>query len=592
MKKNLKFYIFNLGREIRANRMYAIVWSIALLTVLIMNVSTKNTYTFVGVTDSKEVQINSKHAVDIKEIKVIPGQFVKKGELLLKFERGDLKLRLNEVSHKLKGLVAEYKFNSGLNKNLKSVKLNKVNTEDNQIEIEIKSLEIEMDMLYAAEDELSIFSPIDGHIGSVNFKVGESVSPFSSVITMHKKTPTYVRGYIHENISNKVRVNSKVIVTSKNEKNKIKARVSSVGTRIIEFPERFRRSADAKIWGREIVVKISARNKFLLGEKVFIKLENKKDSLSIIKSTIANEDIGDTNPDKIILMNTDAVKGYPIEPSGVVYMEEMNRYLFISDDNPKGLPLLYVMDQNGVVEPKPRKITGLGKMKDVEGLTRDENGNLYIISSLSASKKGRTSKYRSILAKIEYEGNEFKLVSKINLLKRLKTVVKSNPDKKWAKILLNSHRSVETDIEGLAVHDNTIYLGLRNQIGKRKKIAIISIKNIDKLFNTKKLNESDLDVFSFFKLPANRKSDKNEGISGLVVNKDNVLFTTANNKNNSMGRILSMKNGDSTGKTIREIKYYDRNRPEGLTINNNKIIVVFDNNESDSDLYISRIPRN
>jgi hypothetical protein len=592
MKKSIKFHIYAVAREVRANKMYAIVWSIALLTVIVMNVSTKNTYTFVGVTDSKEVQINSKHAVDIKEIKVIPGQFVKKGELLLKLERGDLKLRLNEVSHKLKGLVAEYKFHSGLNKNLNSVKLNKESTEDNQIEIEIKSLENEMDMLYAAEDGLSIFSPIDGHVGSVNYKVGESVSPFTSIITMHKKTPTFVRGYIHENISNKVRLNSKVVVTSQNEKNKIKARISSVGTRIIEFPERFRRSADAKIWGREIVVKISSRNNFLLGEKVFLKLENKDDSISIIQSTIANEEIGNTNPDNISQINTDAVSASSIEPSGIIYMEEMNKYIFISDDNPNSLPLLYVMDEKGIVESNPRKVVGLGKMKDVEGITRDEEGYIYLVSSLSKSKKGKTSKFRSILAKIKFENNEFKLISKVNLLKKLKSVVKDQTDKDWAKVLLNSRNKIKTDVEGIAVQNNTLYLGLRNQIGKRNKVAIIAIQNVDEIFTKNELNAGDIDLFSFFKLPANRKSDKHEGISALIVNKDEILFTTANNKNSSMGRVLSMAHGDLTGKTIKEIKFYEQNRPEGLTINQDKLIVVFDNNDEDADLFLSKISRN
>ena len=89
---------------------------------------------------------------------------------------------------------------------------------------------------------------------------------------MHKTTPTFVRGYIHENLSHQIAIDKKVTINALSSKQKVVGTIKSVGTRIIEFPERFRRSVDTKIWGREVMVQLPKDNTYLLGEKVFMEM--------------------------------------------------------------------------------------------------------------------------------------------------------------------------------------------------------------------------------------------------------------------------------------------------------------------------------
>ncbi len=140
----------------------------------------------------------------------------------------------------------------------------KLNWSPSQIKDEIHLLQEEL-------KKLTIFAQINGMIGSVNFKEGEKVSPFTPIVTLHTKSPSSIKGYIHENVYNKILVGQKVSATSvSDKKNTIIGEVIGVGSRIVEYPERLRKRPDFQIWGREIIIKIPHENNFLLGEKVLI----------------------------------------------------------------------------------------------------------------------------------------------------------------------------------------------------------------------------------------------------------------------------------------------------------------------------------
>jgi multidrug resistance efflux pump len=141
----------------------------------------------------------------------------------------------------------------------------------NPLTAKIESLKNETKLLNSTKEKLLIHSENDGIIGSVHFKHGEKVSPFVPIITIYTKFPSYVKGFIHENVYNSIAVNDKVILSSMTGKKVLsEGAVVGVGSRIIEFPERLRKRSELKMWGREIQIKISQQNEFLLGEKVLI----------------------------------------------------------------------------------------------------------------------------------------------------------------------------------------------------------------------------------------------------------------------------------------------------------------------------------
>ncbi len=162
--------------------------------------------------------------------------------------------------------------------NLVQIKIDNLKTGDqtpeDAVAIQIQSLNEELKLLYEEKNKLIIIASINGIIGSVNFKAGEKISPFTPIVTLHTKAPSYVIGYIPENIYNKISNGEKVkIVSLTNMDAKTFGEVVGVGSRIVEYPLRLRKRPEVQMWGREVQVKIPYDNSFLLGEKVLISSE-------------------------------------------------------------------------------------------------------------------------------------------------------------------------------------------------------------------------------------------------------------------------------------------------------------------------------
>ena len=137
--------------------------------------------------------------------------------------------------------------------------------------IRIEGLQQEMNMLLAERNKLYIFAPVTGLVGTVHVKEGESVAPFTPVLTVHTENPSYVKGFINENVHNRIALGSPAaIIPLANGSRRVVGTVTGIGSRIVEFPERLRRRPDVQVWGREVLIKLPEDNGLLLGERVKI----------------------------------------------------------------------------------------------------------------------------------------------------------------------------------------------------------------------------------------------------------------------------------------------------------------------------------
>jgi multidrug resistance efflux pump len=154
-----------------------------------------------------------------------------------------------------------------------------LNSPNNAYVIQMESLAKELALLNEEKRNLLIYSQIDGVIGSVNYKEGEKVSPFTPILTLHSKSPSYVMGYIHENVYNTVAVGEKLCISPLADRGScVFGEVMGIGSRIIEYPIRLRKRPEIQLWGREVQIKIPPENNFLLGEKVLISALDQKTS--------------------------------------------------------------------------------------------------------------------------------------------------------------------------------------------------------------------------------------------------------------------------------------------------------------------------
>lgn len=136
---------------------------------------------------------------------------------------------------------------------------------------EAENLKKELKELQKAQDELVQISKENWVVGSVNVRDGEKVSSFAPIITLTHKSPTLVRGYIHEKMYQRMDIGETVFVKSLSGLGTgVKGQVVGLSSRIVEFPIRMWKMPEMPIYGREVIITIPQTNPFLLGEMVTI----------------------------------------------------------------------------------------------------------------------------------------------------------------------------------------------------------------------------------------------------------------------------------------------------------------------------------
>lgn len=136
---------------------------------------------------------------------------------------------------------------------------------------EVENLKKELAELQKQQEELVQVAKEEWVVGSVNARDGEKISSFAPIVTLTHKSPTLVRGYIHERMYQRMDVGETVKVHALGGTGKaIKGEVVGLSSRIVEFPTRMWKMPEMPINGREVIIKIPEENPFLLGEMVTI----------------------------------------------------------------------------------------------------------------------------------------------------------------------------------------------------------------------------------------------------------------------------------------------------------------------------------
>ncbi|MDY6861819.1 MAG: hypothetical protein SV062_02400 [Thermodesulfobacteriota bacterium] len=463
---------------------------------------------------------------------------------------------------------------------------------ENPLKIRLEGLERELNLLLEEKNKLYIFSQITGIIGSVNYKEGEKIPPFTTVMTYHTESPSYVKGFIHENVYNRIFVGMKLeIVSLADNKNRVSGKVVGVGSRIVEFPERLRKDPAVQIWGREVQIKIPEDNDLLLGEKVLISpLKNRHSSGLYIFSRIFS--MGKTHlakterinhdkqyASKIINIKTDNSFNsiLNIEASGVIYLQDLKKYLVISDDTENKRPVLYLMDDKGNITEEVF-IQGLKSIDDMEAITVNDDGDIYIACSQSYGKKEHIPDDRKLLIRINREGIILRLDKKVYLHDLLKDAAKRYKKTKWAKFITSGIKSFKMEIEGIFYSNGSMYFGFKRPF-KGDKAVILRIDYIDKVLNENILEGKNVTLWREFDLK-DKKSEVLTGISDLHFRKNRVFILSYDRitKDDIIVKSGNLWTYDIFENKLLLIKHFKNLKPEGITFNTHKkeFLITFD----------------
>ena len=452
------------------------------------------------------------------------------------------------------------------------------------VKIQVERLEKELTLLRGGNSKLNIDAQISGIIGSVNFKPGATVSPFAPILTLHTRTPSFIKGYIYEKTYADIEMDENVNVASLAIANKnITGVVVGIGARIVPYPERLRKHPDFQIWGREVLIQIPENNHFILGEKVLITSSVKKmgfaDQLKLLFAP--SESMADVlQTCKNFLLKDDILPITPLETQGIeasaiLYLEDIDRYMVLSDDTPGNAPLVMLMDSHGSIT-RETPIAGLDRIDDMESVAEGEKGVLYISSSLGTGKKGRIKAARKHLISVQRQENSFSLVGMIDIYSLLMTHAQTAAGVPWADFVLGGITENTLDMEGLMYKEGALFLGFKAPFMNGKSV-ILKIDEIDQVIKTETLKPGQVSIWRTVRLQ--RGEDQlQEGISDLLYF-DGALYLTGTplmKKEGSRSGTL-WKLDESTGTPICHTHFKDL-QPEGIAVGKemNTLMVCFD----------------
>ncbi|WP_374075348.1 HlyD family secretion protein [Bdellovibrio bacteriovorus] len=552
-------------------------WCCAVVLILALGlVLGSESVSILGVAESREYHVNFDNPVEIKRVHVMPNQVVKKGDLLVELSQADLDLQLRTLKARQDRLSAELKLRRQIYRLTRDV--TRLPDEADPLQVELVDTRREIDLIENKLRNLFVFADVDGAVAAVNYKDGEKAPAFAPLVTLVPINPTYVNGYVNENLRSSISIGQIVDVSSAGGA-VVQGQVIGVGSRIVPIPERLLRIQSLPAWGREVVVKIPTANGFLLGERVTVK---KSWRLSLFSSAQADEKelqwdvVHQSLAD--IRFPAGITNQFQPEVSGIAYLPEIRQFALISDDYPESRPLILLMNQNGEVAEQTLPIEGLDEMEDIESVSL-QGPYIYLLSSLSATSKGNLKKARQLFVQVKRDGLHFRMEKEVDLRGALLAALKNSTDPALKSIFLHSRGTKKDDleIEGHFVKGDDLYVALKRPILQKHEGLILRIKSLGNLFDKGQVATSDVSIAYRFqlKLP---QADSEFYLTDITFEGDSV-YVASSCRSDKCSAVWKVMPGTTTAELVQE---FDVRKLEGIAIApaSRQIYGVFDNKKN------------
>ena len=445
------------------------------------------------------------------------------------------------------------------------------------VDVTVKKLEF----LKMQRDSLMLKAPVAGTVTTIHGLVGEVVTPGDPVVGLVGLQSSRVIACLSEDDALSIERGHRANLWIRGREGQtLSGHVVALGPLVNEVPLRCRQMTDRPAWGRHVTILLDDQKTLVPGQSLGVKFD-----LSIKQGLAQAQNLKNTNVGQVTAMNVpdDLTRLSRFEPSGLVWNPQSARYLIVSDDT--GLqnkhehsPWIFSMSANGTIDPNPITIQKSGQLKDLESITRNKNGDLYLLSSQSHSRKGKRSVERTQFLKVSKEANRYNLVANQSLAQALDT---ASPEELNALGLPSGTRDLE--IEAMTYWKDALYLGLKTPIGPEGRAIIWKLEAPDAFLMTGKLTEAKLSHWASVKLPA-RIDEKSvpAGISELLFLPNGSLMLTSTPSSGDNGQptgavsyIRAPGEGLMQALTLRE---FPGLKPEGLSLSANPghVVIAFD----------------
>lgn len=384
-----------------------------------------------------------------------------------------------------------------------------------KVDAQVKRIETLVD----ARAALELRAPVDGQIANVLRRPGDAVLPGELVLEIVASVAVEVVAYMPEERARKVAVGDVVRIRAKDRSAPpAEGIVTSLGPAITQLPARLWLSPSAPRFGRPVHVRLAANSKLLPGELATASRTGRRATPAVSAGSQTAAAVGgqrSTTEVKVVQVPSALSAVSRLEISGAVWAPEIERFLIVSDDTgfrdrDEHSPWLFSIDRTGTFDPEPIQMEGIGRISDLESITRTADGTYYLLCSQSRSRKGKRARKRQRLIRGRLEGQTFVVSGKTAFFEQ---VVRALPDYEATAMGFTD----ALDIEGMAWHDGALLLGLKAPQARRGA-RILRLSNPDALFDSRGFGAGGARLLPFAQLalPTGAAGEAG-GISDLIV---------------------------------------------------------------------------
>lgn len=446
-----------------------------------------------------------------------------------------------------------------------------------------------LEQLEKRKENLRILAPDNGIVQRVRVQPGDVVTQGSPVVEIRAEKIRRVLAFVSDTQASLIGPGTKAIVRPRDGSGmRLTGRVYAVGAGVRAFPEQTLLNPNWREFGQEVVIYLDQDGLLAPGQVVDVSFEHDDDKDGVLSKANAHES-PENKPQKVTV--PDRLKeASRLEPSGLVFIEEWERFLVVSDDTGLGgkeehKPWMFLMDNNGVFDPNPIIVEGIEELNDIESITRSPNKTIWALASQTPSKKGKRPESRTLLFSMKIDQQRLVATGRASLLKGLidmrdEAYLDSlGLTKKVERIVDLFDRVI--NIEGLAWYKDGLLIGLKEPITPDGKAIIWFLRNPEKFVKHGVLDKGDLNIFGFFPLPLDEKG-RMGGISDLFYIDEGGLVISATEPDSSGhgvsdGALFYVSPPIEKGKP-QKIIFFSGYKPEGVARigKSDSLMVVFD----------------
>jgi multidrug resistance efflux pump len=464
----------------------------------------------------------------------------------------------------------------------------------------ISDLNLRLKIIETSITNRNVVAPCDGRVVTINYLPGDAVDKFTTIIKIEESKAAFVDVYIPEGVKAEPSLGDRVAVYSKSSRvAKTHGSVTFIDPGYSVVPERlwFRK---IPYYARKFRVRLEDGHNLVPGESTQVELLHNgqvwpkaraqerpapkkaapaprpkssavqtrtRESLALIEA-----------PEKLRKLTA-------IEPSGIAWLQDIGRYVIVSDDTGRGrskhAPAVLLMDRQGKMEPAAAYLHGIDQVNDLESIAPAPDGSLYLISSQNLNKKGKRPLTRQQILKVNRSGRDFHVAGAADLYSALVSSYSAGQVRGLGLGETDKAGALLMNIEGSAFFEGDLLLGLK-QPRPAAGAVILRLKNPDRLIKTQALEPGQLTRFG--QVDLRTPDGRAAAISDMVADERGELLVLSTVPNVSdeeqVGGMFRLRRTKSNAFEVAALFTFPQLKPEGLcALGNDQYTVVFDTDD-------------